>query len=1191
MSGAALIRELGALGGRFRAREAARVLLFTLAAAAAVLWLAALSDVWFRHGRAGRAVAAVLWIAPLAWGAWCIRRELRRAWSPAAVAARVERAIPELDNKLINHVLFSALGGEDAMVAAYVQRGVPEWATLPFERLRDPRPFRIAGGLLAAAAVAMVLSAVLSGGAWGNALLRVLNPLSARPPVTLARILEVKPGDRPVLAGSPVTLSVKVSGRSGQPVIVDLWPSDDERSSVELGRIAGSGEETFPYEIAKLTADLHYRFRAGDVASEKHALKAVPPPAFRKLAVRVVPPAYLGRAAAEHDASRERFPVPQGSAMRFEVAADRPLSAAAAFAGAATNAFAAAADGAWTGTVEAAAATALRVAIADENGYRAETEVQFDLEPDYAPVIRVLVPQTRVRLGPGAVPRIQWEVTDDHGLGEISLERVDPAKTDQPGERILGWTPTNEAHFSRLWTGEDQAIPTNGKPLAYRIVATDLLPGPAPRRVLSPPIFFDTAQPAASTGSAVAVKGDLANTLAHLVELQKKNLERTTALDKAADGAGEAWKGVRDVQADIRERAGRLVADPAKPLGAMAQLVHDLHAGPMDEVIRVATRVPAAAGNDRAVLSARSVALEGAILRALTAAETASGRVAQHQEITGLLALLDALVNGQTSALGAAQKAAQAQAKVPTSQVDQQDRLAQDTDEFARACRKEAESMKQNDAAFAETATRVAAACAERKVSATMLGASEKLEQNQPAEAVPLQTTALNHLKEFQAELNRWRVADATEKMKSIEAAFADIRDRMKKLAETQAKVVDAIRQTEQQKDKSAKAMEELTEELDEIKANMKDALLKIATDLHIFPELPVGNDLVTDVFQIYEEVAQVPGSEAAESKELGLQKEDWILEALETATERVDDMESWLVSQPDATKRNTENFDQAELPQIPVIPLASETEDIIGDLLEQEEEEANKADDSATNQGSADAPMGWGIAEGEFANFSAKGKSGNERPDHKDQDGRSIVGREGMADGETTAGSGKVSEGDKNIEARRTQDSAQAGQVQEEGHAEAKATGGGKSAGYSDKKGMAGMGPRRDANASAGAPSDLGWQSMLRRNAEQLYAKASMSHVRTGSLDDAIRQMQSAEDAMRAGQPIREVREYQRRAAAALRRTQAELGPGVYTSVAEDGRSGPPMEDQVAGAADDAPAEYRDLVADYFRSLSEVAP
>jgi len=247
-----------------------------------------------------------------------------------------------------------------------------------------------------------------------------------------------------------------------------------------------------------------------------------------------------------------------------------------------------------------------------------------------------------------------------------------------------------------------------------------------------------------------------------------------------------------------------------------------------------------------------------------------------------------------------------------------------------------------------------------------------------------------------------------------------------------------------------------------------------------------------------------------------------------------------------------------------------------------------NAADDSATNQGSADMPAGWGIAEGEFANFSAKGKSGNERPDHKDQDGRSIVGRQGMSDGETVAGSGKINEGDSNIEARRTQDSPQAGQVQEEGHAEAKATGGGKGSGYSDRLGMAGTGRREDART--GARSELGLQALLRRQAEALYARASMAHVRSGSLDEAVRAMQQAEDALRQGAPIREVREFQRRAVEALARTRAELEGGIFTPIPQRGAP-PPIGADEAAPADAAPPAYRDLVAEYFRSLSEAVP
>ena len=411
------------------------------------------------------------------------------------------------------------------------------------------------------------------------------------------------------------------------------------------------------------------------------------------------------------------------------------------------------------------------------------------------------------------------------------------------------------------------------------------------------------------------------------------------------------------------------------------------------------------------------------------------------------------------------------------------------------------------------------------------------------------------------------------------------VREELKKLAELQKEIAKNIRQTLQQADKSDKKVDELTQDIKEAQNNMKEAALQIAKDLQIFADLPVGNELVADVNQIYEEIQQVAGSDSNPTTELGLQKEDWVLGALEAAGKRADDLEMFLVSQPDNKKRDTEAFDKQELPQIPIITMPSEFNDIIGDLLEQEKKEEEKADDSATNQGSAQNTLnGWEIAEGEFANYAAQGKSGNERPDHKEQDGKSLVGRQGMSDGETAAGSGKINEGDDKIEKRMTQDSAQSGQVQEEGHAEAKATGGGKMGGYSDELGMAGSGPRRDTDAKG---NDAGWQAMLRRNADALFAKASLSHLRTGSLDEAARYMRDAEVAIQKGLPIREVREFQHKAVAALKRTQAELQAGGATQL-PTGRNSRPQDDQLASAADDSPPAYRDLNSEYFKALSE---
>jgi hypothetical protein len=91
---------------------------------------------------------------------------------------------------------------------------------------------------------------------------------------------------------------------------------------------------------------------------------------------------------------------------------------------------------------------------------------------------------------------------------------------------------------------------------------------------------------------------------------------------------------------------------------------------------------------------------------------------------------------------------------------------------------------------------------------------------------------------------------------------------------------------------------------------------------------------------------------------------------------------------------------------------------------------------------------------------------------------------------------------------------------------------------------------------------------------------------MRTESLDSAAHHMRQATDAIAAGLPIRQVREHRRDALAALVHARTELDSGVSGSL-EQGRGTMPLDDAVENAAENAPAAYRDLVGEYFKSLS----
>lgn len=1192
MSPLALQQELTRIGrilNRFHAEIRAGQF---VAAAFALLWLLTLSDLFFRYQRAGRLTAWLLLIIGLAAGMAYVINALRTRRTAQGVAARLEQAFPQLDNYLINTLQFSGHANTDPLEQQYLSCYSPDWSLVKIKALHNRKNRSRAYIMLSAALLTFLATGAFVGNAWTNALARMLNPFSPRAPTTLAIIHNVVPGNSAVLQGSALTLECKVTGKPGQVVSLDLAPADDKRSVLKLGRLTGNGEETFTYNIPRLATSYQYRFRAGDAVSERFAVQALPPLAFTRLEVAVTPPALSPKDERRFDGLTATPEIPEDSILGFDLQCNRKLVSATVTATNAVELQSPDRGESWRGQVVLAASRPVVITARDAHGMTAETTLKIMVIPDAPPAIRVIAPTGRTRLLPGASPRIEFEVSDDFGLSalrlESSAEQVVSAGPEAAATLVQSWKLDDAGSFSTNWNGEGFPMRMT-EPLSFRIVAFDNRARGKPNRTISPPIVFEwtTAKDLATQNQVAADK--LAETIKSLVERQRANLETTTALAAKPPAAKPAdWLAAGQVQQLIRQITGQLLADPKKPLSTLAEPVRALHQGAMLEVIDVLERVGSANPAQKNALARQAIQLETRILRVLTSTEAGLDGVKRNQEITGLLGQLDALIKGQETVLAQTKVAATNAAALGVELAAKQDKLAGTLTEFVQTCRKEAATLSASETDFSALLLQIANGCESNKVAGLMLQAAEFLQNKQPTKAIPPESESLASLSGFQKLLNGWRIQEATQTQSDLRAELQKASKKMDKMIELETKSLEAIRETKRQQDKSDKATDEFEEEYVELHEQMKDALLQIATDLQVFPELPVGNDLIEDVYQVFEEVKQVAGSEKTPIEEVGLQKEDFILEtidAMKNTKERIDDVEAWLPAKPDSAKRNTETFDTEEMPTIPIVPMPAEVEDIIGDLLKQEEELEKQANDSAQNQGIPDMSMGWDILEGEWTSYDAKGKSGNQAPDHKEQDGRSIVGRQGMADGETTAGSGKISEGDENIEKRMTQDPSQSGQVQEEDHSKAKATGGGKGSGYGDELGMSGSGPRRDSKVKQGSESSL--QSWLKRNAQALYARSELSHVRTGSLDEAIRWMKQAEDAMANGSSMQQVREFQRRAVAALKKSRTELGGAAMQ--ADEALTGAqaPIDEQLAGVRDEAPESYRELVAEYFKSLS----
>jgi hypothetical protein len=298
--------------------------------------------------------------------------------------------------------------------------------------------------------------------------------------------------------------------------------------------------------------------------------------------------------------------------------------------------------------------------------------------------------------------------------------------------------------------------------------------------------------------------------------------------------------------------------------------------------------------------------------------------------------------------------------------------------------------------------------------------------------------------------------------------------------------------------------------------------------------------------------------------------------------------MEMWLPDKNETTKWLMENFDLTEMPEIPNLPLPDSFTDLVGDLLEKQEGLEEQVRDAASNNAFAVNPAnGWEVADGPMPGFNAQGKSGNTPPNKNEQTGRSSGGREGMSSGEMVNQRADNLEGS-SIDARRTNDPLQSGQVQDDGPpADAKATGGGKAGGVSQREGMTGEAPLRPVNTPDQMLNDAlaAEQAMLAQQTAKSYATARLFYLQTGPMPEVARLMDESREALKNGR-MAEYEALHRRIVTGLR----EIGAGASTSdvtVFRGTESRFVGEKRLPGGADDSvPPGFQQPVDDYYRSL-----
>jgi hypothetical protein len=262
---------------------------------------------------------------------------------------------------------------------------------------------------------------------------------------------------------------------------------------------------------------------------------------------------------------------------------------------------------------------------------------------------------------------------------------------------------------------------------------------------------------------------------------------------------------------------------------------------------------------------------------------------------------------------------------------------------------------------------------------------------------------------------------------------------------------------------------------------------------------------------------------------------------------------------------------------------LPKELQDMVGELMEQQEDLFDQAEDQSANiTDSADKGIGWDAADGPIADMSAKGVTGNQLPNNDEIGGRSGEGRNGKSDGQMV-GDTAVGKGGNETPTRMTPTPFENGSVNDQSKdTKGGATGGGKLAG-TGQEGLRGpMPPPVQQRVRVLAEQ----QAKLRQQAESLALQLRKQRRPTGDLESAINAMKEFEDAARNQNGLGVVQGYHQ-ALDSLQAARAAYAGDRLSRVETDSLTRDAGKGMTDTQAEEAPAGYEEMTGAYFRSLS----
>jgi hypothetical protein len=391
------------------------------------LWLAAMAMERAGFSEASitwaRLVVAVVMIAVgLRWIAWPIVRRL----SDGRVALYAEERIPSLDGALMSAVEATADAVPVESRASSLTNGLVDDAV---RRLR-PHGNGVAVEAPDIRRAGMVLAAVALFGAGafmlGPDYLRYGAALIATPWKKAAEVapysIGVEPGNATVPKGTDLQVSAQLNGFSSELVeVVTRRGANTEWERIPMG--LGSDSARFSARLFDLDADVEYYIESSGVRSGVFKLTVRNLPAVRRIDLELRYPAYTGLAPDRIEDGGDIAAV-RGTRARVSVRATMPVRAGRlVFEGDSSVTMRRSNDSTLVGELVVREDGFYRVELTAEDGTRVAGSVEYvvDALDDMAPTIAIRKPGRDIRPTNVEEVFVEVEATDDFGVGKVEL--------------------------------------------------------------------------------------------------------------------------------------------------------------------------------------------------------------------------------------------------------------------------------------------------------------------------------------------------------------------------------------------------------------------------------------------------------------------------------------------------------------------------------------------------------------------------------------------------------------------------------------------------------------------------------------------------------------------------------------------------------------------------------------------------